>query len=575
MIVTTKEKGASGMARKKAFVCMTVFMLVFASCAAFFTFAARTDVNAVSAYTIEATNDYETRDDFADALLRRLNERRQFLGSDAFEEDVNLMKTAMYEALYISQEIDPGEVFEGNPSLLSRKNVLYPFVSGRFFLIFDNNISSALSFADRAARYFEQSADGDNIFGGKEEKAGIGVVNSCGRTVVVIHLSSEETHDCLPEDIVTRKFAEETAEVYGENNRSDDTEDPYIYGDALALPVTGKEDFYVLADYVAAYDESGTISVKTSPAFVGPGYEGTVLITVKDGAGNSAQKSLPVSYVTASSAQIAQTNGLSCTRAYIDDEQASVSQSGSQGTVTGSHILFEYSGGNSGSGVYVFTFYKNMSVKYSVLKKEAKVVWNPEEAGSYVVKLERISADRRVRETISSVGFTVSEKVLKPFIPFELAISEDSSMVLTEEGYLIGLREGMTFAEIKSGIVPANGKTMPASGITIAGIDRNGEDFTPEDGDTVGTGMVLIFIVEDFECLRATTVLYGDVTGDGNIDISDFAKLRYALLGRVTLEDVWYEAANVAGRDAGSVDISDFAMLRYKLLGKTEIPQTQ
>ena len=49
--------------------------------------------------------------------------------------------------------------------------------------------------------------------------------------------------------------------------------------------------------------------------------------------------------------------------------------------------------------------------------------------------------------------------------------------------------------------------------------------------------------------------------------------MRFALLGRITLEGYWLEASNVAGREYGAFDISDYAMMRFMLLGALTIPQ--
>ena len=67
-------------------------------------------------------------------------------------------------------------------------------------------------------------------------------------------------------------------------------------------------------------------------------------------------------------------------------------------------------------------------------------------------------------------------------------------------------------------------------------------------------------------------VIYGDLTGDGEVDSADLLRMRQQLLGKVTLSGSYLEAAHVYNT-SGSVDSSDLLRLRQHLLGKTYINQ--
>ena len=67
-------------------------------------------------------------------------------------------------------------------------------------------------------------------------------------------------------------------------------------------------------------------------------------------------------------------------------------------------------------------------------------------------------------------------------------------------------------------------------------------------------------------------VIYGDLTGDGNINGADLLKMRQYLLGQTTLEGAYLEAAHVYTL-SGKVNGADLLKLRQHLLGKNMINQ--
>ncbi len=88
------------------------------------------------------------------------------------------------------------------------------------------------------------------------------------------------------------------------------------------------------------------------------------------------------------------------------------------------------------------------------------------------------------------------------------------------------------------------------------------------DTEKVTTGSTVTFSSGEVY----TIVIYGDLTGDGEVDSADLLRMRQQLLGKVTLSGAYFEAAHVYNT-SGSVDSSDLLRLRQHLLGKTFINQ--
>lgn len=68
-----------------------------------------------------------------------------------------------------------------------------------------------------------------------------------------------------------------------------------------------------------------------------------------------------------------------------------------------------------------------------------------------------------------------------------------------------------------------------------------------------------------------TVVVYGDLTGDGEINSADLLKMRQYLLGKTSLSDAYKEAARIANDD--KINSANLLKLRQYLLGKTSISQ--
>ena len=66
-------------------------------------------------------------------------------------------------------------------------------------------------------------------------------------------------------------------------------------------------------------------------------------------------------------------------------------------------------------------------------------------------------------------------------------------------------------------------------------------------------------------------VIYGDVNGDGVIDLVDFVAIKRAILNVSQPEGVHFEAADII--HDGSIDLMDFVAIKRHILGVSFIQQ--
>ena len=99
-------------------------------------------------------------------------------------------------------------------------------------------------------------------------------------------------------------------------------------------------------------------------------------------------------------------------------------------------------------------------------------------------------------------------------------------------------------------------------------LNKNGNE---KDG-LVSTGDILItYNSSGEEVSRYEIVIYGDVNGDGEIDLFDFAQIKRSILGIADPSGVYWKAAD-CNRD-GELDLFDFAMVKRYILGVGSINQ--
>ncbi len=107
-----------------------------------------------------------------------------------------------------------------------------------------------------------------------------------------------------------------------------------------------------------------------------------------------------------------------------------------------------------------------------------------------------------------------------------------------------------------------------SSDVTVAVLKSDGSANT----GVIGTGNKLVLYMENGNVLRSyDIVIYGDVTGDGAISLTDIVRLRQYLLGNRKLEGAYVEAADCTKN--GDVGLADIVRIRRHLLGLIVIEQ--
>jgi hypothetical protein len=89
----------------------------------------------------------------------------------------------------------------------------------------------------------------------------------------------------------------------------------------------------------------------------------------------------------------------------------------------------------------------------------------------------------------------------------------------------------------------------------------------------VGTGAVIELFKKDTVYDRYTVILYGDVNGDGDINLPDYSYIRQHILKKVTIDGIRFKAANIAERDKEDINLADFSMIRQHIIGNYTIGQ--
>ena len=99
-------------------------------------------------------------------------------------------------------------------------------------------------------------------------------------------------------------------------------------------------------------------------------------------------------------------------------------------------------------------------------------------------------------------------------------------------------------------------------------LNKNGNE---KDG-LVGTGDILItYNSSGEEVSRYEIILYGDVNGDGEIDLFDFVAVKRSILGIADPLGVYWKAAD-CNRD-GEIDLFDFVAVKRSILGLGSVKQ--
>lgn len=132
----------------------------------------------------------------------------------------------------------------------------------------------------------------------------------------------------------------------------------------------------------------------------------------------------------------------------------------------------------------------------------------------------------------------------------------------TNGTYLSLVEPGTTVSSFKSHFDLSGNATLVVS-------DDSGTPY--KDDDLIRTGTNVTIFSGQNVIAQYRVVIYGDISGDGVIDILDFAYMESQMLQHLELTGLRAEAADIDGN--GAVDIVDFAYIKSKMLGLLEISQ--
>ncbi len=107
-----------------------------------------------------------------------------------------------------------------------------------------------------------------------------------------------------------------------------------------------------------------------------------------------------------------------------------------------------------------------------------------------------------------------------------------------------------------------------AVGTTVESIQSKDTNLTYSTSGVLGTGSTIKYK----DGTTFTVVIYGDLTGDGQMNSADLVRLQRHLLGKDVLNGAYFEAANVMKN--GSINSANLVKIRRALLNKDNISQS-
>ena len=126
---------------------------------------------------------------------------------------------------------------------------------------------------------------------------------------------------------------------------------------------------------------------------------------------------------------------------------------------------------------------------------------------------------------------------------------------------ITGVAENMSADTIKSYITVQNGS------VSVADASGNKKSGNVATGDRVRILNQSGTLVKEF-----TVILYGDVNGDGQINLKDALLVRKVIMGEEKLSGIYAKAAD-ANRGNDGITLKDAFTIRKHILGEAKITQ--
>lgn len=152
---------------------------------------------------------------------------------------------------------------------------------------------------------------------------------------------------------------------------------------------------------------------------------------------------------------------------------------------------------------------------------------------------------------------TTPEEPKKPTEVVTPVSTHLKNMSLNLKGtFLTNIEIGTTAGSLKAKTIATELTTKKANGSALG------------DSEKITTGAKIKFKTGE----EYTIVLYGDLTGDGEINSADLLRMRQHLVGKSSLTGEYLEAAHVY-TTSGNINSADLLRLRQHLIGKNKINQ--
>ena len=184
------------------------------------------------------------------------------------------------------------------------------------------------------------------------------------------------------------------------------------------------------------------------------------------------------------------------------------------------------------------------------LSDDGTISGTPTEFGEFPLTFTATLLGELVSEP-KTLTLTILEK------PRSLELNEGSSLSITEDGLLIGVKEKTTVSELLSNFKNSDNVKVYKG------------DETASDTSYVGTAFTVVLCNGEETVHSVTVVVKGDVSGNGQVDPIDYQRVRRYLAGKYSLEGAYLEAAKVSGKN--NVTPIDYQRIRRHINGNYNI----
>lgn len=332
---------------------------------------------------------------------------------------------------------------------------------------------------------------------------------------------------------------------------------PVILSEALYVPEIPEGEYWYLAPYVQVSDQFGIRDVRTEPAFITAEAlkeDQTVCVTATNVYGRTARTEIPI--VCSETAYQEVERDLDTGLLVEIPEGIELREDG--------HAILSCTPVEE--GIYYFTVTNKDGLSRTFVRRTNSMVWNPETSGDVQVALTVYDGKTGSVYNMSTLNIIVADKQIFVYNTIVVSFKPQSGFVIDHDlQWMHKIEPGTSVLTVKEAMTLAGG----TGEVTVSFTNPVGSALQDEDSVTSGT---TVSILEDGSVKQSYTIfIYGDINGDGQIGIADFAKLRQELLHGDLITDIYRYAADV--NYDGQVGIADFAKLRQYLLGNIGIEQ--